>query len=344
MMRSWVNGLIRMEEMQLDKFNRVMTELEEENEMRQDLIIPLSGLRMLDDGNLFSDSYGELEVGDEAFRHLAKAFKLNSPHLEMLKNEGLTDNVADQFNHFFKNTGVGNKKKFRLDDNRVKGIVNPNFSVYDDYDLMSAMGELRETIPELKLETFYRDDKRSHARFVLEDSERIVGFDSEEDGNPDEVQTGFDIQNSEIGYGKLQINPMLYRLVCSNGMRSAEANGDAISRRHSSFSKFDLDRNIRDSVELSIQESTNTIVSIQKSKDVRINEPYKEIERIGKQERVKKDDISRLQDTFDIEPQENLFGVMNSFTRYGRILEDEENDNEGRVKFENLAGKILERV
>lgn len=328
----------------MDRFDEIIDELEEENERRQDLIIPLYDLRMEDSGNLVSDNYGELELGDEAFKHLAKTFKLNSPHLELLRNEGLMNNVADQFNHFFKNVGVGNKKKFRLDDNRIKGIVNPNFSTFDDYDLLCAIGELRETIPELQLEEFYRDDKRSHTRFILEDTDRIVGFDSIEDGNPDTVQVGFDIQNSEIGYGKLQINPMLYRLVCSNGLRRASANGDEISRRHSSFSKFDLDRNIRDSVELSIKESTNTIGKIQKSKDVRIDEPYKEIERIGKKERINKDEISRIQDVFDIEPQDSLYGVVNSFTRYGRVLEEENNDNEGRVKFENLAGKVLERV
>lgn len=328
----------------MDKFDEIMGELEEENERRQDLIIPLSSLRMIEDGNLISDEYGELEVGDEAFKHLAKAFKLNRPHLELLRDEGLMDNIADQFNHFFKSSGIGNKKKFRLDENRIKGIVSPNYSSFDDYDLLSAMGELRETIPELQLGEFYRDDKRSHARFILEDTDRIVGFDSEEDGNPDIIQVGFDIQNSEIGYGKLRMNPMLYRLVCSNGLRRAEANGDVMSRSHSGFSKFDLDRNIRDSVELSINESTNTIASIQKSKDIRIDDPHKEIEIIGKKERINRKEVSRIQETFDIEPQDNLFGVMNSFTRYGRILEDEDNDNERRILFENVAGKILERA
>lgn len=328
----------------MSRFDEVMKELEDENKRREDLIIPMYDLRMEENGNLFSNEYGVLKVGDEAFKHLAKVFKLNSPHLQLLRDEGLMGNVADQFNHFFENSGVGNKKKFRMIDDRVKGILEPNIRPYDDYDLLSTLGELRETIPELQLEEFYRDDKRSHARFLLEDTERIVGFDSEEDGNPDEVQVGFDIQNSEIGYGRLQISPMLYRLVCSNGMRMAESNGEVMKRRPSIFSKFDLDRNIRDSVEMSIKDSTDVISSIQKSKDVRIEDPYKEIEVIGKNNRIKKSDVLRLQDVFDIEPQNNLYGVVNSFTRYGRILEDEENDNENRVKFENLAGRVLERV
>lgn len=328
----------------MDRFNDVMLELEEEEERKQDIIIPMQDLRMEDDGSLFSNEYGRMEVGDEAFKHLAKEFKLNHSHLQLLRDEELMDNVADQFNHFFKNTGISNRKKFRMVDDRVRGIINPNFTSYDDLDLLSTLGDLRETIPELQLEEYYRDDKRSHARFILEDTERIVGFDSEEDGNPDSVQVGFDVQNSEIGYGQLQIAPMLYRLVCSNGLRRASSNGDKISRRTRSFAKVDLDKNIRDSIEHSINDSTNTIASIQRSKDIRIEDPYAEIEDIGKKERITKKEVEGIQDAFDIEPQDNLYGVVNSFTRYGRILEDEENNNERRVRFENVAGKVLESV
>lgn len=326
----------------MDRFADVLDQLTLENEVREDLVLPLSDFKMRDDGLLFNDDYGELELSDMAFNSLASIFGLNRKHLKLLMNEGLTDNVAYQLNHFLSSTSQ--QKKFRVVEGRIKGIVNPNFTTYDDYRLFETIGEMRNQIPEMQLNDFYRDDKRTHARFVLEDTNRIVGLDSEEDGSPDNVQIGFDVTNSEIGYGKLEIAPMILRLVCTNGLRRPMTTGERFNQQHSNFTNFDIDRNIGDWIETSVKDSSSDIVRMMKSRDVKVDDPYEEIERIGKEEKINKSEIARIQDIFDIEPQENMFGVINSFTRYGREIEEIHQDNERRVVMENIAGKILERV
>lgn len=122
------------------------------------------------------------------------------------------------------------------------------------------------------------------------------------------------------------------------------SNGEATNQRHNGKNRFDIGRMLNDSIELSISESSNRINGMQRSKDVKINDVYGEIERIGIKEKIRKDEISDVQEMYHAEPQENMFGVINSFTRYGKVIEEENEDNERRIKFEDIAGRLLEKV
>jgi len=46
-------------------------------------------------------------------------------------------------------------------------------------------------------------------------------------------------------------------------------------------------------------------------------------DRISKKEKIRKDEISDVQGMYYTEPQEDMLGVINSFTRYGKVVEED---------------------
>ena len=66
--------------------------------------------------------------------------------------------------------------------------------------------------------------------------------------------------------------------------------------------------------------------------------------RIRIKEKIRKDEISDVQEMYYTEFQEDMFGVINSFTRYGKVVEEDNRDNKRKIKFEDIVGRLLEKV
>ena len=68
-------------------------------------------------------------------------------------------------------------------------------------------------------------------------------------------------------------------------------------------------------------------------------------DRIRIKEKIIKDEISDVQEMYHTEPQENMLGLINSFTRYGKVVEEDNGrGNERKIKFEDIVGRLLEKV
>ncbi|MFZ3580205.1 DUF932 domain-containing protein [Virgibacillus sp. DJP39] len=327
-----------------DRFNQILKKLEEEE--RKDIVIPLTDLRMEENGNLFSNEYGTLKVGVEALGNLSKEFGMNRQHLMLLMREGLNQNVANQFNHFLTKSDRNNVKKLRVVDGKIKGIVSKKYSEFNDYDLFQVLGGVKDDFTNTKLESFYRDDKRSHARFLFNDFEENMGMSKEGGLEKDIVKVGFDVFNSEIGYSTLKVIPITFRLICENGMMGWVQDKEKIFKtRHLGFEKNDMERKIREGIKISLEESQKTVKQMKKSKEIIIDNPFEYIEKISKSEGIAKKHMEGIKEAFKVENQNNLYGVTNSITRMGRDLErGSKHDNESRIKLEGIAGKLLQAI
>jgi len=48
---------------------------------------------------------------------------------------------------------------------------------------------------------------------------------------------------------------------------------------------------------------------------------------------------------YHTEPQEDMLRLINSFTRYGKVVEEDNGGgNERKIKFEDIVGRLLEKV
>jgi hypothetical protein len=178
-------------------------------------------------------------------------------------------------------------------------------------------------------------------------------------GKGDVVQAGLVISNSEIGAGSLRVEPLIYRLVCLNGMISQDS---SFRRNHAGRA---LGSDVGDgAVEFFTDETkrlTDQAVFMQVRDIVKAtltDEGFAEI--VQKFESAKEDVIHA--DAFDavevVQRQHNLnegesrgilqhliegremsrFGLVNAITRFSQDVADYDRATD----FERLGGKILE--
>lgn len=200
--------------------SEVMTELVRQSGTKRDFIGQANGMRLRDDGRTFeinNRDNGQQEVFGTTnlfHRQVASALGIPAKYYDMMqaqKPELLAQNVnawfGDKSNAYMvRSMDYGNgqvarallsDRYRRIDNMEIATAVLPLFAGSDMYEVMSA--EVTKNRLYLKV-----------VNTRLE-AEVKVG---------DIVQAGVVISNSEVGLGSVSVQPLLYRLVCSNGMIS----------------------------------------------------------------------------------------------------------------------------
>ena len=195
----------------------VMRELDRQNRAKKDLIAPAQGMRLQDDGRTFEITHlatGDHEVFDTTrlfHRQVSAALGIPAKYYDLMqaqKPDLLAENVntwfADRDNNYMIRSMVGETGQVarallsdryrRIDNLEVASAVLPLFAGSDQYEVHSA--------------------EVTDSRFYL----KILNRRLEMEVVPgDVVQAGVVISNSEVGLGAVSVQPLVYRLICSNG-------------------------------------------------------------------------------------------------------------------------------
>ena len=196
--------------------NEVMMELNRQNQMKKDYIGSAQALRLFDDGQTFEigSASGTQRLGTTRLFHRQVASALGIPAkyydlMQTQKPELLAQNVnawfSDRDNSYMIRTmdyGTGRVARAllsdryrRIDNMEIASAVLPLFAGSDQYEVVSS--EVTEDRMYLKILS---------RRLEME----VVPGDY--------VQAGVVISNSEVGLGSVNVQPLVYRLVCSNGL------------------------------------------------------------------------------------------------------------------------------
>lgn len=196
----------------------VLVELNRQNKAKQDFISPAQGMRLREDGHTFEINHlttSQQEVfGTTSLFHRQVASALGIPAkyydlMQAQKPELLAENVnswfADKPSSYMVRSmdyGAGqvarallSERYHRIDNMEIATSVLPLFAGNDQYEVMSC--EVTEN--------------RLYLKVVNHRLEMEVR-------KGDIVQAGVMISNSEVGLGAVSIQPLVYRLVCTNGM------------------------------------------------------------------------------------------------------------------------------
>ena len=194
----------------------VMLELDRQNKAKKDYIGSARALRLYEDGQTFEiGSVGEVrQFGTTRLFHRQVASALGIPAkyydlMQTRKPELLAQNVnawfGDRENSYMIRTmdyGAGRMARAllsdryrRIDNMEIASAVLPLFAGSDQYEVVSS--EVTENRLYLKIV-----NRRMEMAVVPGDI----------------VQAGVMISNSEVGLGSVSVQPLVYRLVCTNGM------------------------------------------------------------------------------------------------------------------------------
>ena len=196
--------------------NEVMMELNRQNQRKKDYIGSAQALRLFEDGQTFEigSMSGAQQFGTTRLFHRQVASALGIPAkyydiMQSQKPELLAQNVnawlSDRENSYMIRTmdyGGGRVARAllsdryrRIDNMEIASAVLPLFAGSDQYEVISS--EVTENRMYLKILS---------RRLEME----VVPGDY--------VQAGVVISNSDVGLGSVNVQPLVYRLVCTNGM------------------------------------------------------------------------------------------------------------------------------
>lgn len=200
------------------RLSDVLTELKSQQARKKDLIVPAVQMSLLEDGETFqvsNEAKGEMELFEMsslAHRQIASALNIPAKYYDFMasqKPDLLAENVnawlCERDNSYMLRSFADpmgsvlraflSDKYRRIDNLEIALAVLPLFAGRSDYEIVST--EITER------------------RFYL----KIINHRLEKEIVPgDYVQAGVVISNSEVGLGAVSVQPLLYRLVCTNGM------------------------------------------------------------------------------------------------------------------------------
>lgn len=327
-------------------------ELTRQQNTKRDFLAPGRSLK-LNTGNdskssmlFLEDLHEGFPVNDMAHDQIATRMDIPRQYYKRMQAEMpklLDENVNSWFGKDKRNHMI------RTLDGSVRAALSEKYRPLDSYDLLEAV------LPELMSQDVRVEScEVTPARLYLKVVTEKVQFEIKKG---DIVQAGMVISNSEVGLGMLKIEPLLYRLVCTNGMI---ANDAAMRKYHVGRVTGDIDSaveyyrdetrmlndkafwmKVRDIVagsfkQIEFDKLAGRMVSA--TKHIITAEPIKTVEvtqkRFGLSESEKNGILQQLLMSNDL----SRFGLVNAITRHSQDVEDYDRATE----LERLGGTVLE--
>lgn len=226
----------------------------------------------------------------------------------------------------------GNEEEEDSDIPVIRGVMSDMYAVLDNDMVVNGLQAVISKFGNnYQIVSCYLDDKRMHVRILIPTTARQFGFTKDNVG--DVLQVGIDIVNSEVGISSMNIAGLVWRLICSNGLRRMDK-GETFIQRHIHLDTSTFYNRIGNAMTKGIQSGIDTMINFSESKKYEIIRPLQAMQVIGKQYDLTKTIVEKAQERW--EHDATAYGVVNSFTAAARGL-----DNERRLELEKTSGRLL---
>jgi len=192
-------------------------ELDRQAAAKRDFVVTSDAMQMEDSAELFS-LHRPLESGmtevtpfnmsDLFHRQMGASLGIPAKYYDKMRSdypELLTQNVNGWFGH------EQSKHTIRTLDGTARAFLSDRYRRIDNYDIAKAALPVIGEMEGAKVESCEVTENRMYLKVVNPRLEAEVS-------KGDIVQAGIMISNSEVGLGSVSVMPLVYRLVCLNGM------------------------------------------------------------------------------------------------------------------------------
>ena len=193
-------------------------ELTRQKEAKKDFVADTRQLSMTDDADMDIEGFGAMPLTEHAHRQVGQKVDIPAKYYDKMRSEA-PHLLAENVNHWF--TEKPERRMVRTLDGQVRAMLSESYRPLDNFDLAEAV---LPKIAEMGCEVMSSEitATRMYLKCV---TSRITA----EVAKGDIVQAGIIVSNSEVGAGSLRVEPLVYRLVCLNGMI---ANDYAMRKNH----------------------------------------------------------------------------------------------------------------
>lgn len=327
--------------------------LEEQRENRKDMIADTRSLiiNSVDGISSLSVSTGDdvisYVVSDVAHRQIADRLGIPFKYYDRMRLEYpvlLDQNINGWL---MKNP---EKRMLRTMDGRLRAFLSDRYRRLDNLELVDHVLPVIAQMKGCSIESC--DITETHLYM------KIINRTMKAELTPgDVVQAGFVISNSEIGLGALKVEPLVYRLVCRNGMISKDL---AHKKYHAGRQVEDTDNayelysdetlaaddkayflKVQDIVSSAVDETrfNLTVDKMRASMNVPTGDnPVKTVEVLGDKYILNKTERATILRHFIMSNDYTAFGLVNAVTRSSQDISDYNRATE----LERLGGTILD--
>lgn len=191
-------------------------EIERQNPLKEDYLVSTQNLQMencgdrvylhmYDNGN---DAVEPMEINQIAHRQMGSRLKIPAPYYDRMLEEH-PSLLAQNVNAWFQKEP--STRMLRTMGGTVRAFLSNRYRRIDNIEIAKVVLPLIGQMQGARFESCQITESRMYLKVVNTrlEAEVVPG---------DIVQAGVIISNSEVGEGSVCIQPLVYRLVCSNGM------------------------------------------------------------------------------------------------------------------------------
>lgn len=317
-------------------------EIQRQQNAKLDYLADTSALSMVDgeSGIGFQiDGMQPFGVNDIAHSQIGQYLEIPAKYYERMRYDSpelLTNNV----NHWLHRTENPERRMIRTLDGNVRAFLSDRYRRIDNAQIAETVLPIISRMEGARVESCEITDNRMYIKVVNPRISANVGVG-------DVVQSGLVISNSEVGLGSVSVSPLIFRLVCSNGMIAQD---NALRKNHIgrvNESNFDM-RILRDEtieaddkaflmkIEDAVNAATNEAIfadlvkNLQESKDAKI-EPIavpKVVELTAKQVGISQFETEGVLGHLIAGGDLSLYGLGNAVTRYAQDVKSYDRSTE----------------
>ena len=316
-------------------------ELDRQSKAKCDLIVDTGSLKMEADDTDLKLHIGDHEtvgINNIAHRQFGQHLKIPAQYYDRMRNENpelLTTNVNSWFRQ-----DPDTRRMLRTLDGTARAFLSDRYRRIDNYEVAEAVLPIIGSMDGARVESCELTDSKMYIKVV---NPRIEG----EIQKGDIVQAGIVISNSEVGHGSVSVRPLIYRLVCSNGMIAEDGSIRKyhVGRINEMDSNYGIYRDetieaddrallmkIEDAVRAAVDETRfNEIVGkLRDSMDLKIkpNSVSKIIELTAKDYILSRDESEGVLGHLIAGGDLSLYGLANAVTRYAHDVDSYDRSTE----------------
>lgn len=202
-------------------------ELDRQLKAKRDYLVDTPAMRMTPDqegGRLVLDvNFGQgtdglteiqrMNVNDIAHRQIGQNLGIPARYYDKMRTD-YPELLATNVNGWFEKAPA--QRMLRTMDGTARAFLSSKYRRIDNFEVAQTVLPIIGNMDGASVESCELTDSRMYLKVV---NQRI----SAEVKKGDVVQAGIMITNSETGQGSVSVSPLIYRLVCSNGMIVADS-------------------------------------------------------------------------------------------------------------------------
>jgi hypothetical protein len=294
------------------------------------------------------DGTRSFETTDAFRRQMADRLKIPFAYFERMRTEqpALLDSNVDTWLH-----DEPELRMVRTLDGRARAFLSDRYRRLDNYDLLQHVFPILRQLPGARFESVELTPSRMYLKVVTPE----VQFEMQPG---DIVQAGVVVSNSETGQGTLSVQPLIFRLLCKNGLiaadramrkthvgRLSEASTDEVTLFKDDTLAADdkaFFLKVRDVVESAVSEATFKLAAekMRRTLGIKLNgDPVRAVEVLAVRYLLNEHERAGVLRSLIAEADLSGYGLVNAVTGFAQQVEDYDRSTE----LETVAGRMIEQ-